>query len=396
MPDLKRRLYTGTDYRRAQTIEELEGLARARLPNFAFQYIFAGAEDELTLAWNRAAFQALRFVPNTLVDTAERKLGISLFGKPSASPLIIAPTGFNGLAWPGADVALARAAAAAGIPFSLSTFSTSRIEAVAEAGGRLWLQLYMLRNRDIVRDLLSRAAAAGYEALVFTTDANVASGREWDKRSYRAPGKLTLRSWIDALLHPGWGMQILRHGMPQIANVINFVPPDQRSTARRAHFIANQVQRNITWEDLRWLRELWKGKLLVKGVLAVEDARRALDLGADGIVLTNHGGRQLEGCISPLETLPEIVREVGGKMTVLMDSGIRRGGDVVKAMALGADAVMVGRATLYGVAAAGEPGASHALQILTGEIDRTLGMLGRRNFAEVDDKILYGTHVPRQ
>ncbi|OFZ98475.1 MAG: hypothetical protein A3H35_07015 [Betaproteobacteria bacterium RIFCSPLOWO2_02_FULL_62_17] len=386
---MKRRLYSGSDYRRAQTIEELEGMARRRLPHFAFQYIFGGAEDEVTLAWNRRIFETLRFVPNTLVDTSKRSLAVPLMGAQIPLPLVIAPTGFNGLSWPGGDVALARAAAAAGIPFTLSTFSTSRIEEVARAGGRLWLQLYILRNRDIVNDLLERAVASGYETLVVTTDANVSSGREWDKRSYRAPGKLSLRCWLETLLHPGWIAQILQNGMPQIANVVDFIPPEQRSTVRRQLFIASQVQRDIKWDDIRVLRDMWKGKFLIKGILTSEDARRALEYGADGIVLTNHGGRQLETCVSPLEVLPEIVKEFREKMTLIVDSGFRRGGDVVKAMALGAHAVMIGRATLYGVAAAGEPGARHALQILNGEIDRVLGMLGRRSFAEVDERILF-------
>ena len=364
-------------------------MARRRLPHFAFQYIFSGAEDEVSLAWNRKIFETMRFVPNTLVDTSRRSLAVPLMGAPIPLPLVIAPTGFNGLSWPGGDVALARAAAAAGIPFTLSTFSTSRIEDVARAGGRLWLQLYILRNRDIVRNLLERAAAAGFEALVVTTDANVSSGREWDKRSYRAPGKLTLRCRLETLLHPHWLLQILQNGVPQIANVVDFIPPEQRSTVRRALFISSQVQRDIHWEDIRGLRDLWKGKLLIKGVLAADDARRALQLGADGIVLSNHGGRQLETCVSPLQVLPEIAGEFRDKMTLIVDGGFRRGGDVVKAMALGAHAVMIGRATLYGVAAAGEPGARHALQILTAEIDRVLGMLGRRSFTEVDEKILF-------
>jgi (S)-mandelate dehydrogenase len=385
---MKRRLYSGSDYRRAQTIEELEGMARRRLPHFAFQYIFGGAEDEMTLAWNRKVFETRRFIPNTLVDTTKRSLAVPLLGAQIAMPLIVAPMGFNGLSWPGGDVALAKAAAASGIPFTLSTFSTSLIEDVAKAGGRLWFQLYILRNRDIVKNLLERAAASGFEALVVTTDANVASGREWDKRSYVSPGKLTLRCWMETALHPGWIAQIVQNGMPQIANVVNFIPPEQRSTARRSVFIASQVQRDIHWGDIRQLRDMWKGKLLVKGVLKAEDARRALELGADGIVLTNHGGRQLETCISPLEVLPHIAGEVGGKMAVIVDSGFRRGGDVVKGMALGADAVMVGRAALYGVAAAGEPGARHALSILHNEMDRTLGMLGRCSFADIDGKVL--------
>ncbi|SDV50393.1 alpha-hydroxy acid oxidase [Chitinasiproducens palmae] len=386
---MKRRLYQGSDLSRVLSIEELAGFARRRVPHVVFEYIEAGAEDERTLAANRGAFDRWRFCPDTLVDTSSRSIATTLFGKPSASPLIVAPTGFNGLAWPRGDVALARAAAAAGIPFTLSSFSNTALEEVAnEAGGRLWLQLYVLRERELSRRLLERAAQAGYEALVVTTDANVMSGREWDKRNFIAPGKPTLRCRLDMLAHPGWLRTHLKHGMPALENVKDFIPPHQQSVAQRMAFVVDQLQPNLSWDDIRWLRGLWHGRLVVKGILNAGDARRAFDCGADGIVVTNHGGRQLESCVSSLDVLSEIVDTLAGRLTVLVDGGFRRGGDILKAVALGADGVMTGRATLYGLTAAGEAGVSHAIGLLHGEMNRTLGMLGRNSIAALGPDVL--------
>lgn len=381
-----------TDYRRAVCIDELREIARRRIPGFAFEYVDGGAEDEATLRWNREIFERIRLVPNTLVDTTGRSQGISLFGRESASPLIIAPTGLNGMLHRRADVALARAAAAAGIPFTLSTVSNVRLEEVAEeAGGRLWMQIYIVKDRQIARDLIARAEAAGYEALVFTSDANVFGHREWDKRNYRGPGKLALRNLLDVALHPRWIFDVVvPSGFPRFENIAEYFPPDARSAAAGVTVLPRWFQPNITWQDVAWIRELWPRKLLVKGVLSAADAVRAAEAGADGIVLTNHGGRQLDTCISPLETLSEVARAVGDRLSLIVDSGFRRGTDVVKAIALGADAVMIGRPALYGVAAGGEAGARHALSILAAEIDRVLGQLGCRSLADVGPQMLVG------
>lgn len=387
---LRRRYYRGTNVRRAISIEDLRQMAQRRTPNFAFEYVEGGAENEASLRWNRAALERIRLVPGTLVDTSTRQQRITLFGRESASPLIIAPTGLNGLLHHRGDVALARAAAAAGVPFTLSTVSNVRLEDVAaQAGGRLWMQLYVMRNRDIARDIVTRAQRAGYEALVFTSDANVFGYREWDRRNYRRPGSLTFRNMVDVAFHPRWLLDVMvPHGIPRFENIIDFAPPEFRTTRGGVHYIPRFFAPDISWDDVRWLREIWPHKLLIKGILNITDARRAADLGCDGIIVTNHGGRQLDSCVAPIEVLPDIVRAVGERLTVIVDGGFRRGTDVVKAMALGAHAVMLGRATLYGLAAGGEAGVVQALRLLTGEVDRVIAQLGCRSLAEVGPHLL--------
>jgi (S)-mandelate dehydrogenase len=251
------------------------------------------------------------------------------------------------------------------------------------------MQLYVMRDRRPAENIVRRAAAAGYEALVFTTDANVFGYREWDRRNYVRPGKLKFRNKLDVLRHPAWLYDvILRHGMPSFVNFSEFLPPGAASAVGGSTVIPTLFGPTITWQDIDWLRSLWKGKLLIRGVLSVRDAERAASLGCDGIVLTNHGGRQLDSCVAPIEVLPDIVAAVGKRLTVIIDSGFRRGTDIVKALALGAHAVMLGRATLYGLAAAGEPGVQRALEILTAEIDRTLGHLGVNSVSELGPHLL--------
>jgi (S)-mandelate dehydrogenase len=384
-----RRYYTGRNFRRALSIDELRVIASRAVPNFAFEYVEGGSENERTLHWNREALDAIRFIPNTLVDTSDRHQRISLFDQESSSPLVIAPTGLNGMLRYQGDAALARAAATAGIPFTLSTVSNMRLEDVAEsAGGRLWMQLYVMKDRNVAQDIISRAEKAGYEALVFTTDANVFGYREWDQRNYRAPGKLTLRNMVDTVRYPRWMLDILPRGVPWFDNIIDFMPPEAKSASAGVAFFPKLFAPDISWDDVAWLREAWPRKLLLKGVLSVADALRAADSGCDGIILSNHGGRQLDACVAPIEVLPDIARLVGDRLTIIVDSGFRRGGDVVKAMALGADVVMIGRATLYGLAAGGEAGVDHALQILVTEIDRTLGQLGCQTLADVHPGML--------
>jgi len=386
---LSRKLYAGRNFQRVLSIEELRAIARRRVPNFAFEYIEGGSEDEATLRWNRAALEAIRFVPNTLIDTSARQQRTLLFGREINSPLIVAPTGLNGMAWHRGDVALGRAAAAAGVPFTLSTVSNVRLEEVAkEAGGRLWMQLYVLKDRKIAQDILTRAAGAGYEALVFTSDANVFGNREWDRRNYRALGKLTPRNLIDVVLHQRWAWNVMIPRAPRFENILEYLPPDGRSARTGVLSVPRLFAPDISWDDVAWLRKAWRGKLILKGVLNVADAKHAAELGCDGIIVTNHGGRQLDSCVAPIEVLPEIATAVGDRVTVIVDSGFRRGTEVVKALALGAHAVMIGRASLYGLAAGGEAGASRALSILTTEIDRVLGQLGCRSIAEVGPHLL--------
>ena len=381
---LQRKLYSGRDFRRALSIYELRGIARRRVPHFAFEYVECGAEDETTLRWNRAVFDSWRFIPDTLVHTHARSQKISLFGRESASPLIIAPTALNGMLSRRGDAALARAAAAAGIPFTLSTMSNMRLQNLpAEAGGRLWMQLYIMTDRRIAEDIMRRAETAGYEALVFTTDANVFGFREWDRRNYRQPGNLTLRNLFDVARHPRWVWDVILPGVPRFENIADFMPPEARTARAGVAYLPRLLSPQITWDDVAWLRTQWRGKLLIKGVLNVQDAQRAVDLGCDGIVLTNHGGRQLDGCVSGMDVLPSIAEAVRHRTTLLVDGGFRRGTDVLKALALGAHGVMIGAATLYGLAAGGEAGAAHAIDILMREIDRGLGQLGCNSTADL-------------
>lgn len=387
---LLRKLYGGKDYARALSIEELRLVGQRRVPNFSFEYVEGGAETETALQRNLGVFARYSFKPSTLVNTEGRHSAITLFGKPSPSPLLISPTGLNGLLHHRGDIALAKAAANNNIPFCLSTVSNATLEDVStQAGGRLWMQLYMMNDRNIARDIISRAEKAGYEALVFTTDANVFGRREWDLRNYRQPGKLSLRNIIDIARHPRWVSDVMiPHGIPLFENVLDYLPPEMRTVKGGVVSLPGMLAPDISWDDLRWIRDMWPRKLILKGVLNVADAQQAASLGCDGIILTNHGGRQLDSCVAPLEVLEEISQAVGEQLTILIDSGFRRGSDILKAIALGADAVMIGRPTLYGLAAGGQAGVEHALALLTQEIDRVLGQLGCRSLQELNAGML--------
>lgn len=382
---MKRAHYAGRDFRRAITIEDLRRIARRKLPNFSFEYVEGGAEDEVTLRRNRDVFERIAWLPRALVGAGPPNLGTEIFGRPIGLPLVVAPTGFNGLLWPQGDIALARAATAAGIPFTLSTASNCAVGRLAAAvPGDLWFQLYAYKDPKVVDRIIDRAGEAGCGVLVITADAPVLGAREWDQRNYRAPMKLSVASMLDVLLHPRWLQQVmLPSGPPTFENLAEFLPPGQYSALIGAKYSFSQINSRLSWHDVERIRSRWPGKLVVKGLLCVEDARRSVEVGADGIVLSNHGGRQLDGAVSGVELLPAVAAELGERLTLLVDGGFRRGTDVLKALALGADAVMVGRPVLYGLAAGGEAGASHALQLLRAEMDRALMLLGCRDVAEL-------------
>lgn len=382
----QRRPFRGSNIARALNVADLRELARRRIPRFVFEYVDGGAEDEVTLRGNRASFERLRLLPRTLIDTAARHQRTQILARPAQAPMVIAPTGFNGMVYPQGDLVLARAAARHGIPFTLSTVSTVRLEEVAKiAGGRLWMQLYVMKDRGIARDIMRRAAACGYEALVFTTDANVFGNREWDQRGYRSPGKPTLSTVVDTLRHPRWLASVMiRNGMPRFRNLESFLPPGAVTALGGSTVIPKLFDATLSWDDINWIRQEWRGQLLLKGVLSAADAERAASLGCDGIVVTNHGGRQLDSCVAPMDVLPQIVAAAGARLAILLDSGVRRGTDIAKALALGAQAVMIGRPTLYGLAADGEAGVERALSILTTEFDRVLGQLGCKTVADLN------------
>ncbi len=388
---MKRGHYTGRDFRRAITIEDLRRIARRRLPNFSYEYVEGGAEDEATLRRNRDVFSRVAWLPRALVGAGPADIGTEVFGRQINMPIVIAPTGFNGLLWPQGDIALARAAAAAGIPFTLSTASNCAVGRLAAAvQGNQWYQLYAYKDQSVVDRLIDRVAEAGCEVLVITADAPVLGAREWDQRNYSLPMKLSLANKLDVLRHPRWLAQVmLPSGAPTFENLVEFLPPGQYSALVGAKYSFSQINSRLSWHDVERIRRRWSGKLVVKGLLCVDDARRSVEVGADGIVLSNHGGRQLDGAVSGVELLPAVAAEVGAQLTVMVDGGFRRGGDVLKAIALGADAVMVGRATLYGLAAGGEAGASHALGVLRAEMDRAMLLLGCASISDLGRHLIH-------
>jgi isopentenyl diphosphate isomerase/L-lactate dehydrogenase-like FMN-dependent dehydrogenase len=376
----------------AYNIEDLRQLAQRCLPRVAWDYLERGAEDDVTMVANRAAFERIHFQPRTLVDVSGRTLRHTLFGKTYTAPFGIAPTGAAGLYSFEADIALARAAANAGVPFVLSTASFVAMERVAkEAEGSKWFQLYMSKDREAAERLVRRAFDAGYEALVVTTDVPVGANREYNLRNgFSIPFRINARNVVDGLLHPRWLTQVflrtlLTSGVPRFQNVDSNV--GGRIIAK--DLSAFRARRDaLDWSDMAWLRTIWPRKLLIKGVLTADDARLALQHGADGVVVSNHGGRQLDGARAAIDALPAIVEAVGTRMPVLFDSGVRRGSDIVKALALGADFVFTGRATLYGAAAGGEAGVARALELLHSETDRVMALIGCNTVAELDRKYL--------
>lgn len=376
-------------YRAALNIEDLHRIAKKRLPRVAYEFLAGGVEDDVSLGNNRAVFERIRFRPHTLVNVAGRSQQVSVYGRRFNCPFGIAPTGAAGLYGYAADIALARAAREAGIPFVLSTASFEPLEKVAReaAGGTLWFQLYMSKDRDAAQALVTRALHAGYEALIVTTDLPVQPNREYNQRNgFNIPFKLNLRNMIDGALHPNWLCNVfmrtlIESGVPRFQNLDTNVggriiaKPIGEFRARREA---------LNWEDFRWLRALWPHKLLVKGIMRADDALLAAENGADGVFISNHGGRGLDGALSPIEALPAIRAAVGRGFTLMVDSGIRRGSDIVKTLALGADMAFVGRATLYGITAGGEAGAAHAIGILRTEVDRVMALLGCPTIGELN------------
>ncbi|SFB00583.1 (S)-mandelate dehydrogenase [Collimonas sp. OK607] len=366
-------------------VADFRALARKRLPRMVFDYLEGGAEDERGLQHNRQVFDDVRFQPRRLVDISERDIRTTIFGKPLSAPIIIAPTGLNGVLWHEGDLALARAAARFGIPFILSTASTASIEAVAgAASGELWFQLYVV-HRKLAEQLVKRALSAGYTTLVLTTDVGVNGKRERDIRNgFSLPMRYSARTVIDGVLHPRWSCDLLRHGVPQLAN---FASNEAQDAELQAALMSRQMDASFAWDDLAWLRDMWPHKLFIKGISRADDAERCIALGADGVILSNHGGRQLDSAIAPLEALESTTARISAP--VLLDSGVRRGSDVVKAVAMGAKSVLLGRATLYGLAAAGEQGVDAVLEIMKDEIDRTLAQIGCPSISNLSKDYLW-------
>lgn len=369
---------------RAVNIEDLRRMAQRRLPRSVFDFFDGGAEDETTLRGNRAAFERVRLLPKVLVNVSQVDTGIEIFGARANLPMAIAPTGAIGAGRNGADLMLARAARAAGIPYTLATPATASIEEVAEkAGGRLWFQLYVFRNREFRMKLVARAKAAGYELMFVTVDLAVGGKRERDLRNdFVAPFSPSWRNSRDMPWKPAWLFDMARHGIPTMKNLEGMARSSTRITDIAAS-VGREMDASFDWEQLKELRDAWPGKLVLKGVERADDAERAASLGCDGVVVSNHGGRQLDGAQATLDALPAVARAVGSKITVLLDGGVRRGVDILKARALGARAVLTGRATLFGVMAGGEAGAKRAIEILGGEFERALQLCGVRSAQDI-------------
>ncbi|MBV8623615.1 MAG: alpha-hydroxy-acid oxidizing protein [Herbaspirillum sp.] len=353
-------------------VADYRALAKKRLPKIVFDYLDGGAEDELGLERNRQGFEQILFRPRRLVDVSQRSMSIDLLGKRIPAPMVIAPTGLNGIFWPDGDIELAKAAARFGIPFVLSTASTSSIEEVARASdGQFWFQLYVVHRR--LADLLvSRAQNAGCTTLILTTDVGVNGKRERDLRNgFGLPMKYTMKAVMDGMLHPRWSWNLLTSGMPQLAN---FASQQSQDAEIQAALLKRQMDASFSWADLARLRDMWPHKLLVKGLIREDDLARCAALGVDGVILSNHGGRQLDSAVSPIQVLANAACVTS--LPSFVDSGIRRGADIVKAMALGAGAAFLGRATLYGLAARGQEGVLEVLNLLKSEIDTTLAQIG--------------------
>ena len=377
----------------AHNIDDLRSLARRALPRGLFDFVDRGSEDELSLQRTRTAFDATCFQPKVLVDVSGRSAQTQLFGLPAAMPVAIAPAGAAGLLAFGGEIAVARAARQAGIPFVLSTASIVSMERVAQqAGGTLWFQLYMLPERAMSYRLLDRVQAAGYETLIVTVDTPVSPNREYNMRNgFSLPMRISRRNAWDVMRHPGWFFRVfarylMRDGIPMLENYPDELRQKLMPTPGKRWSLPRTDALN--WDDLRDLRRRWPGRLMVKGILRPDDAALAVECGADAVIVSNHGGRNLDSAMPPLLALPAVVDRIGARADVWLDSGIRRGSDVVKALALGARGVLVGRAPLWGVAAAGEPGAFHALKLLREEIERTLGLLGCVRIDDLDASIL--------
>jgi len=366
----------------AINIEDLHRLARRRLPRIVFDYIEGGLEDEHCLRRNEAAFQRYRLVPRYLVDVSTRTQSATLFGRTYGSPFGIAPTGLVGLYRRGGDLMLAEAAAAANIPFVMSGGSNAALEAAARiAPDHTWYQLYGARDTKISEDQIRRARDAGLGALVLTVDVPVRSKRERNIRNgWSLAVKLKPSTVLEALTHPAWVAEYLRHGgVPAFENWAPYAGAGAGPAEIVSHYTSQFPAPAQTWRELEIYRRLWPRTLIVKGILHPDDAVRAAQIGADGVIVSNHGGRQLDRAPAPIDVFPAIKAAVGDKLTLMLDSGVRRGSDIVVALCLGARFVFVGRAAVYGVAAGGRPGAKKAIEILRDEIDLVMGQIGCPN-----------------
>jgi (S)-mandelate dehydrogenase len=380
---------------KALSIDDLRKIARTRLPKVIYDYLEGGAEDEGCLSANQAAFVKHRLLPRYLVDISQRNQSVELFGQTFASPFGIAPTGMIAMVRPGADLMLAEAAAKANVPFVISGASTASIEEIARIAPKSWYQHYPCRDAGMTSDLFRRVADAGLSTLVVTVDVPIHSKRERNIRSgWVRPYKPTLAVMLESARHPAWVVDYLRSGLPFMENYRKYAPAGTSARALTS-FYAEQVPTTHSWATIDRIRREWSGNLVLKGIMHPDDASQALKMGVDGVIVSNHGGRQLDRAVAPLDVLPRIVDAVGDRMTVMLDSGIRRGSDIATALCLGARFTFVGRAPAYGVAADGVAGASKALSILRTELDLVCGQIGCPSVSDLNPACLDGGMVHR-
>jgi len=366
-------------------VEDLRRAAKANMPRAMFDFVDGGANDEWTQRRNQAAFERIMFDPRVLVDVSSRDQSTTVFGQRLETPILVAPTGLTSIAWPNAELLAARAAGRAGAGFALSTFASNSIEEIAGTGvGPRWFQLYVTKNRAWTLDLIDRAQAAGYQALAVTVDTQLPSMRERNIRNgYQSPPRITLANVLDFASHPGWLHRFLKGPRPTLANTPSVAALTASQFVELGNRVARELDPSVSWRDLEQFRARWRGPMLLKGITSTRDVARALDVGVNGFIVSNHGGRQLDYAPASIEVLPEIVAACADRAEVYLDSGVRRGSDIVKAFALGARAVLVGRAYVYGLGASGEEGVDHVFRIFKDEIDRCLALIGVPSLSQV-------------
>jgi isopentenyl diphosphate isomerase/L-lactate dehydrogenase-like FMN-dependent dehydrogenase len=370
--------------RKLHCVDHFRTAAKARLPKFVFDYVDGGAGSESAVRRNVATLDEVRLVPRVLNDCTTRDLGCELFGHRYAAPFGVAPIGFQNLIWPGADLALAKAAAEMNLLYVLSTAGTASVETIAQlAPANSWFQLYIGGDDEVAYDLVARADAAGYPALVVTVDVPIGSKRIRDLiNGFVQPFSPQLRMGWQLASHPGWSFATLQAGVPRFANMERYIKPGT-STSGAASRVGRLSGGRLNWDMLATIREKWPRKLVLKGIMHAGDARRAADAGVDGVIVSNHGGRQWAGVPGTIEVLPEIRQAVGRSTAVLFDGGLRSGDDICKAIALGADFVLLGRAIMYGVGAMGAAGGPRTMRMIYDELDNAMCQLGCRNLAEL-------------
>jgi L-lactate dehydrogenase (cytochrome) len=370
-------------------IEDLRQLSKKRIARAIFDYVDRGSYAEATLHANRADLESLILRQRVAIDVEHRSTRATMLGQEVAMPVALAPTGLTGLNWADGEILAARAAERFGVPFTLSTMSICSIEDVAGAVAKpFWFQLYVMRDRGFARSLIERAKAAKCSALCLTLDLQVQGQRHQDiKNGLAVPPRLTLGTFFDILKKPSWALNVLTGRRKSFGNLEGFIP-EGRSLRTLSQWIAGQFDPTLSWKDVEWVKSLWGGKLILKGILDAEDAKIAASTGADAIVVSNHGGRQLDGASSSIRALPEVAGAVGDRIEVLFDGGIRSGQDVLRALALGAKGTMIGRAFLYGLGAMGEAGVTRALEIIAAELDVTMALCGVKDVSAASPAIL--------